>query len=71
MKILWKKITSETWWKYFRATSKDRLDEIFKDISKLEKKDIEINEIKTQKYRNIFFVYFIVFFYVVNDYIEI
>ncbi len=57
-----KKIASETWWKYFRATSKDRLDEIFKDISKLEKKDIEINEIKTQKDRNIFFVYFIVFF---------
>lgn len=40
-----KNIANETWWKYYRATSKEVFNTIFSDIDKLEKKDIEV-EIK-------------------------
>jgi Ca-activated chloride channel family protein len=68
VKIWWvdegtlKKVAYETWWKYFRATSEKKLSEIFEDISKLEKKNIEINKIKTNKEKNIILVYLLIFF---------
>ncbi len=57
-----KKIATETWGKYFRATSKEKLDEIFKDISKLEKRDIEVDKITIHKDKNIILAYLIIFF---------
>jgi len=40
------KISSETGWKYYRADSKQELDRIFRDISRLEKKEIEVENLQ-------------------------
>lgn len=37
-----KKMAQETWWKYYRATSKEAMEQVFEDIGKLEKKNIVV-----------------------------
>lgn len=53
-----KMIATETWWKYFKASSKEVFKEIFDSINKLEKKEIEV-EIKKSyitKYTDFYYV---------------
>jgi Ca-activated chloride channel family protein len=46
------KIADETWWKYFRANSKWVLDSVFKEINELEKTEIKVDIVKTNKEKN-------------------
>ena len=57
-----KTLSDSTWGKYFRATDNKTLENIFDTIQKLEKKEIEVNEIKTIKEKNIIFLYWLIFF---------
>ncbi|QFR39080.1 VWA domain-containing protein [Candidatus Gracilibacteria bacterium 28_42_T64] len=51
-----KTIASKTGGEYFRATDKKSLEKIFENISKLEKKEIEVESIEVHKSKNIYFV---------------
>jgi Ca-activated chloride channel family protein len=57
-----KTLADSTWGKYFRATDNETLENIFDTIWKLEKKEIEVNEVKTINEKNIIFLYFLIFF---------
>ena len=59
------KIASETGWKYFRATNKEWLEEVFQTISKLEKKELEIENIIEKKEENKIFLYILIFFMII------
>lgn len=71
-----KQIAKDTNWKYFRADSNNTFEEIFKEIEKLEKNDIEV-EIKKDysEYYKIFLISLIIlislFWYLVIGNIEI
>ena len=52
-----KNIASETWWKYYRATSQTVFKEIFDEINKLEKKDIQVETKKVYDTRYEWFYY--------------
>ncbi len=56
-----KKIASETWWKYYRATSKEVFKKIFDDIDKIEKKDIEVEIKKLYETKYEYFYYVLLF----------
>ncbi len=58
-----KKVAKDTWWKYFRATDKQTLEEIFSEISKLEKKEIDSDELKINKEQFNYFIYALVVLY--------
>ncbi len=53
-----KMIATETWWKYFKASSKEVFKEIFDSINKLEKKEIEVEVKKSYitKYTDFYYV---------------
>ncbi len=55
-----KTISSKTDWKYFRATNRNSLEEIFETISKLEKKEIISKNIIINKEKYTFFVYLLI-----------
>lgn len=55
-------LSNSTWGKYFRATDNKTLEKIFDTISKLEKKEIKVDEIKVVKEKNILFLYILIFF---------
>lgn len=55
-KIL-QQISQKTWWKYFRASDINTLDNVFETISKLEKKEILREKIVIEKEKNLLFVY--------------
>lgn len=59
-----KMIAKKTNWKYFRATNKNTLENIFDTISKLEKKEIELEkiEINNEEYR--YFLYNLILFFI-------
>lgn len=57
-----KKIASETNWKYYRATSSEIFKEIFDNINKLEKKDIEVEVKKMYISEYSIFYYLLLFF---------
>lgn len=50
-------------WKYFRATDSESLKDIFEMIAKLEKKEIEVDSFVTQKEKNIYFIYVLIFLF--------
>ncbi len=52
-----KKIASETWWRYYRASSKEVFKKIFEDIDKLEKKEIEVEVKKLYETKYEYFYY--------------
>ena len=52
---LLQQISNETGGKYYRATDNNSLANVYKDIDKLEKSDIEINSFK--KYKELFYPY--------------
>lgn len=56
-----KKIAGETWWKYFRASSENALEDIFLEIDKLEKREIDVKIVKNNIEKNNIFVYAILF----------
>lgn len=58
-----KKIAHETNWKYYRANSTEIFKDIFLDISKLEKKDIEVELIESSEEDNLVFLYLLIFFF--------
>ncbi len=58
-----KKIATETWWQYYRATSQEGLQEIFDSISELEKTEIEEKTIEKQVDRYEPFLYILVFLF--------
>jgi Ca-activated chloride channel family protein len=43
-----KEVASETGGRYFRATSKEKLGEIYKEIDKMEKEKIDVNVTKRE-----------------------
>lgn len=59
------KIAHETWWKYYRADSESALDDIFSDIGKLEKKEIEVEKIVLQKPKDREFLLFLMALYAI------
>ena len=60
--VILKKIALDTGWKYFRATDKAWLEEIFSTISKLEKRELEIETIIDKKEANEIFLYLLIYF---------
>lgn len=58
-----KKISSETWWIYYRATSSETMQQIFAAISELEKRDIEQDILQVRQDRQEPFVYIILFLF--------
>lgn len=58
-----KKIASETWWKYYRASSNEVFKKIFNDIDLLEKKEIEVDVKKLYEPRYEYFYYTLLFLY--------
>ena len=58
-----KTISSETWGIYYRATSSETMQEIFADISELEKTDIEETILETREERQEPFLYMLVFLF--------
>ena len=67
LKIWWvdekmlKKISNETWGKFFRATNKKWLEEIFNTIKELEKKDYETEIIINNNEKHNVFLYLLLF----------
>lgn len=57
-------IAEKTGWKYFRATSKKNLENIFIEISKLEKKEIETEVIKINKEEYSYLLNFLILFFI-------
>lgn len=55
------KMAELTWGKYFRATDKASFQKIFDEISKLEKKEIEIEKTSSYKERYSIFLYSLIF----------
>lgn len=53
-------IAQKTWWKYFHTASKDTLDQVFKEIYSLEKKEIIFKDKKT--YQDDFYIFAILAF---------
>lgn len=66
MEIWWvdeitlEKIANETSWKYFKADDKKTFEEIFKEISLLEKNDIFIEQSKTQENKKKIFLFLLI-----------
>lgn len=58
-----KTIAAETNWKYFRATDKETLKNIFEEIWKLEKKEIVSETININKEKYNYFLYLLIFFF--------
>ena len=57
-----KKIASETWWNYYRATSKDTLEKIFHEIGSLEKTKIQEKKPEERKKEsNTIFLFLLMF----------
>lgn len=61
-----KYISESTMWKFFRVEDKGSFEEVFREISKLEKKDIESQIFTHNKELNIYIVYLLIalFFYI-------
>lgn len=55
-----KTISNETSWKYFRADTKKTFEDIFDEISLLEKSDIEVEVIKEQNRKDTIFLYLLI-----------
>lgn len=58
-------IANSTNWIYFRATDEKSLENIFEEISKLEKKDLENEEYTIYNEKNIYFVYLLIFLFLI------
>lgn len=58
-----KKISWETWWIYYRATSSEVMEEIFVAISELEKTDIEQNVVQVREDKQDVFLYMLTFLF--------
>lgn len=63
-------IAKETWWKYFRANSKKAFKDIFDEISKLEKSELKIEQVKINKEQSLYFVYFLIIIYILFLYLK-
>lgn len=59
-----KTIAENTWWKYFRASDEETLNNIFDTISKLEKKDFEREKLVIKNEKNIYLVYLLIFLFI-------
>jgi Ca-activated chloride channel family protein len=57
-------IASKTNWEYFRANNKERFENIFDTISKLEKKDIQIDNIIINKEKYTYFLFGLILFFI-------
>ncbi|MFK7780638.1 MAG: VWA domain-containing protein [Candidatus Gracilibacteria bacterium] len=65
-----KTISSQTNGKYYRATDKKTLENIFNEISKLERKDIIYETIKINKEKYNYFVYILILFFMILLFIK-
>lgn len=57
-------IAEKTDWRYFRAWNRETLEDIFTEISKLEKKEIETEVIKINKEKYYYFLYLLILFFI-------
>ena len=57
-----KYIAQKSWWKYFRADNNQTLSNIFDEISRLEKTDIEIETVETIQPQSTYFIYILCLF---------
>ena len=65
-----KSIAKITWWKYFKANKKQTFKKIFNEISKIEKTEIQIENIKINIPKYSYFLYILIFMYLMFLYLK-